>query len=112
MAFCAVLNASIERIAYRPLRNAPRLAPLITAIGMSFILQDVGLNRLGPAPVSVPNILPTGAVFTVGGTAYRWSSLIVALSAIPVLILLVWLVQRTRQGRRCARPHRTRKPLR
>ncbi len=99
MAFCAVLNASIERIAYRPLRNAPRLAPLITAIGMSFILQDVGLNRLGPAPVSVPNILPTGAVFTVGGTAYRWSSLIVALSAIPVLILLVWLVQRTRQGR-------------
>jgi branched-chain amino acid transport system permease protein len=99
MAFCAVLNASIERIAYRPLRNAPRLAPLITAIGMSFILQDVGLNRLGPAPVSVPNILPTGAVFTVGGTAYRWSSLIVALSAIPVLVLLVWLVQRTRQGR-------------
>jgi branched-chain amino acid transport system permease protein len=99
MAFCAALNASIERIAYRPLRNAPRLAPLITAIGMSFILQDVGLNRLGPAPVSVPAILPTGTVFTVGGNAYHWSSLIVALSAIPVLILLVWLVQRTRQGR-------------
>jgi branched-chain amino acid transport system permease protein len=99
MAFCALLNASIERVAYRPLRNAPRLAPLITAIGMSFILQDVGLNRLGPAPVSVPNILPTGAVFTIGGIAYPWSSLIVAVSAIPVLILLVWLVQRTRQGR-------------
>jgi branched-chain amino acid transport system permease protein len=97
--FCAVLNASVERIAYRPLRNAPRLAPLITAIGMSFILQDVGLNRLGPAPVSVPNILPTGTVFTVGGNAYRWNSLIVALSAIPVLLALVWLVQRTRQGR-------------
>jgi branched-chain amino acid transport system permease protein len=97
--FCAVLNASVERIAYRPLRNAPRLAPLITAIGMSFILQDVGLNRLGPAPVSVPNILPTGTVFTVGGNAYRWNSLIVALSSIPVLLLLVWLVQRTRQGR-------------
>jgi branched-chain amino acid transport system permease protein len=99
MAFCAVLNATIERIAYRPLRNAPRLAPLITAIGMSFILQDVGLNRLGPAPVSVPDILPTGAVFTVGGIAYPWSSLIVAVSSIPVLVLLVWLVQRTRQGR-------------
>ncbi len=99
MAFCGLLNASIERIAYRPLRNAPRLAPLITAIGMSFILQDVGLNRLGPAPVSVPDILPTGTVFTIGGNAYHWSSLIVALSAIPVLILLVWLVQRTRHGR-------------
>jgi branched-chain amino acid transport system permease protein len=99
MAFCGLLNATIERVAYRPLRNAPRLAPLITAIGMSFILQDVGLNRLGPAPVSLPNILPTGVVFEIGGNKYRWSSLIVALSTIPVLILLVWLVQRTRQGK-------------
>jgi branched-chain amino acid transport system permease protein len=99
MAFCGLLNAAIERVAYRPLRNAPRLAPLITAIGMSFILQDVGLNRLGPAPVSIPNILPTGVVFEIGGNKYRWSSLIVALSTVPVLILLVWLVQRTRQGK-------------
>jgi branched-chain amino acid transport system permease protein len=99
MAFCGLLNASIERVAYRPLRHAPRLAPLITAIGMSFILQDVGLNRLGPAPVSVPNILPTGVVFEIGDNKYRWSSLIVALSTIPVLILLVWLVQQTRQGK-------------
>src|ERR671934_475788 len=99
MAFCGILNATIERVAYRPLRNAPRLAPLITAIGMSFILQDVGLNRLGPAPVSLPNILPTGVVFEIGGNKYRWASMIVALSAIPVLILLVWLVQRTRQGK-------------
>jgi branched-chain amino acid transport system permease protein len=99
MAFCGILNATIERVAYRPLRNAPRLAPLITAIGMSFILQDVGLNRLGPAPVSLPSILPTGVVFEIGGNKYRWSSLIVALSTIPVLMLLIWLVQRTRQGK-------------
>ena len=99
MAFCGLLNATIERIAYRPLRNAPRLAPLITAIGASFILQDVGLNRLGPAPVSLPNILPQGTVFSVGGNNYHWYSLIVALSTLPVLALLVWLVQRTRQGR-------------
>ena len=99
MAFCGLLNASIERVAYKPLRNAPRLAPLITAIGMSFILQDVGLNRLGPAPVSVPNILPNGIAFEIGGNPYRWSSLIVGLSTLPVLFLLVWLVQRTRQGK-------------
>jgi branched-chain amino acid transport system permease protein len=99
MLFCGVLNATIERLAYRPLRNAPRLAPLITAIGMSFILQNVGLNRLGPAPVSVPNILPQGAVFTIGGNSYRWSSLIVALTTFPILFLLIWLVQRTRQGK-------------
>jgi branched-chain amino acid transport system permease protein len=99
MAFCGTLNITIERLAYRPLRNAPRLAPLITAIGMSFILQNVGLNRLGPAPVSVPNILPTGAVFSIGGHEYRWSSLIVALTTLPILFLLIWLVQRTRQGK-------------
>jgi branched-chain amino acid transport system permease protein len=99
MVFCGVLNVTIERVAYRPLRNAPRLAPLITAIGMSFILQDVGLNRLGPAPVSVPNILPTSAVFSIGGNQYRWSSLIVALTTFPILFLLIWLVQRTRQGK-------------
>ncbi len=99
MAFCGILNASIERVAYRPLRNAPRLAPLITAIGMSFILQDVGLNRLGPAPVSIPNILPSGVAFEIGGNSYRWASMIVALSTVPVLVMLVWLVQRTRQGK-------------
>src|SRR5439155_8137177 len=97
-AFCALLNAAVERIAYRPLRNAPRLAPLITAIGMSFILQDVGLKQLGSAPVSLPNILPTSTVFTIGGNAYGWDHLIVALSCLPVLAILVWLVQRTRRG--------------
>jgi len=99
MLFCGLLNASIERVAYRPLRNAPRLAPLITAIGMSFILQDVGLNRLGPAPVSLPNILPTSTVFSIGGNDYQWDHLIVAVSCLPVLAILVYLVQRTRRGR-------------
>jgi len=99
MLFCGLLNATIERVAYRPLRNAPRLAPLITAIGMSFILQDVGLHQLGPAPVSLPNILPTSTVVSIGGNDYRWDSLIVALSTLPVLAVLVYLVQRTRRGR-------------
>ena len=99
MAFCGLLNATIERVAYRPLRNAPRLAPLITAIGMSFILQNVGLYFLGPAPVSVPSILPDSAVITIGGHAYRWSSLIVALTVVPMLFVLMWLVQKTRQGK-------------
>jgi branched-chain amino acid transport system permease protein len=96
---CASLNATIEAVAYRPLRSAPRLAPLITAIGMSFILQNVGLYFLGPAPVSVPNILSHQAVFTIGGHEYRWYQLIVGLSTLPVLFSLVYLVQRTRQGK-------------
>jgi len=99
MAFCAALNVGIERIAYRPLRHAPRLAPLITAIGMSFILQNVGLNRLGPAPVSLPNILSHNAVFNWHGVTIAWYQLIIGLATLPVLAALMWLVQKTKQGK-------------
>ena len=54
MSVCGVLNAGIERVAYRPLRGAPRLVPLITAIGMSFILQNVASSGRGRVPVSLP----------------------------------------------------------
>jgi branched-chain amino acid transport system permease protein len=100
MAFCGTLNASIELVAYRRLRTAPRLAPLITAIGMSFILQNVGLAWKGPRPVSLPDpTLPRTTVFTIGGVPYTLDKLIVLLITIPVLIGLVYLVQRTRQGK-------------
>ncbi|HEX6700104.1 MAG TPA: branched-chain amino acid ABC transporter permease [Gaiellaceae bacterium] len=99
MIVCACLNATIEFVAYRPLRSAPRLAPLITAIGMSFFLQNVGLRFIGSAPVSVPNILSHKAVFSIGGHEYRWYQLIVGVSTLPVLFGLVYLVQQTRQGK-------------
>jgi branched-chain amino acid transport system permease protein len=99
MLFCGVLNATIEFIAYRPLRGAPRLAPLITAIGMSFILQNVGLAWKGANYVPVPNILPRGDVFHVGDADYQWNKLIVLLVTVPVLVGLVYLVQQTRQGK-------------
>ncbi len=99
MAFCGVLNATVELIAYRRLRNAPRLAPLITAIGASFILQDVGLGWKGANYVQTVSILPTGNVFSVAGVTYTWEKLIVLLVTAPVLLLLVGLVQRTRQGK-------------
>jgi branched-chain amino acid transport system permease protein len=99
MLFCGVLNATIEFIAYRPLRGAPRLAPLITAIGMSFILQNIGLAWKGSNYVPVPNILPRGDVFHVGSADYQWNKLIVLLVTAPVLVGLVYLVQQTRQGK-------------
>jgi branched-chain amino acid transport system permease protein len=96
----ATLNTSIEAIAYRPLRSAPRLAPLITAIGVSFILQNVGLIWKGPAPVNIPNnILPTGTFFSIGGVDFKWNRLIVFAVTLPTLALLVWLVQKTKQGK-------------
>ena len=99
MAFCATINTTIEIVAYRRLRNAPRLAPLITAIGMSFILQNIGLVWKGARPTSVPDILPNGTVFTIGGVPYTWNKFIVLLFTIPVLLALMWLVQRTRHGK-------------
>ena len=53
MAFCGTINVTIERVAYRPLRHAPKLAPLITAIGMSFILQNIGLLWNGEGQVGI-----------------------------------------------------------
>jgi branched-chain amino acid transport system permease protein len=99
MAFCGTLNASIEFVAYRPLRGAPRLAPLITAIGMSFILQNVALAIWGPNYIEVVDVLPHSKVFSIGGVDYQWNKLIVVLITVPVLILLVGLVERTRQGK-------------
>jgi branched-chain amino acid transport system permease protein len=99
MAICGLLNATVEAIAYRPLRHAPRLAPLITAIGMSFILQDVALAWKGPGYVTIPNVLPTGKVFEIGGVEYTWNKLIVVIITVPVLIGLMYLVQHTRQGK-------------
>jgi branched-chain amino acid transport system permease protein len=99
MVFCAVINASIEVVAYRRLRHAPRLAPLITAIGMSFILQNIGLVWKGARPTSVDSILPRGELFTIGGVPYTWDKLIVLLFTVPVLFALIWLVQRTRHGK-------------
>ena len=107
MVACGLMNATIERIAYKPLRGAPRLAPLITAIGASFVVQNIGLaldvtgptlseRRVRPAAQT----LPTGTMFTIGGVKFRWRELIVdGRSSCPWLIGLVWLVQYSRQGK-------------
>jgi branched-chain amino acid transport system permease protein len=100
MFFCGGLNVAIERIAYRPLRNAPKLAPLITAIGMSFLLQNVGAAIWGfnERPLG-GDIFPTNTLFTIGGFPYRAKSLIVVLVTIPVLLALTYLVRSTKQGK-------------
>ena len=99
MLACGAINATIEFVAYRPLRGAPRLAPLITAIGVSFIIQNVGLAWKGPNYITAPDVFPHSNVFSVGGVNYQWNHLIVVIVTVPVLLALLWLVQRTRQGK-------------
>jgi branched-chain amino acid transport system permease protein len=105
MLLMAGLNASIERIAYRPLRRAPTLATLISAIGVSFILQNVGQKLIGPSPVSLPNLLPAdniighGGLFELGSLEIKVSQLFVTAVTLPLLIGLMWFVKNTRQGK-------------
>jgi branched-chain amino acid transport system permease protein len=98
----ATLNASIERVAYKPLRNAPKLAPLISAIGMSFVLQNVGLLLAGPGNKSIENVFGTYnllSAFGITGISINIQQVFVAVVTVPLLIVLTWFVRTTRQGR-------------
>jgi branched-chain amino acid transport system permease protein len=98
MAVCMSLGFVIERVAYRPLRNAPRLAPLITAIGISMALQQLASLIWGRSYISFP------AVFTV--ESWSWGEVIVTslqfiIVVVSLLIMagLMWLIQKTPLGR-------------
>ena len=95
----ALLNATIERVAYKPLRNAPRLAPLITAVGVSFIVQNVSLALYGPSYHNVPDFIPRTDAIEIGGVAIQWNKLAVFAVVIPLLVVLTWFVRSTRQGK-------------
>jgi branched-chain amino acid transport system permease protein len=101
---CALLNVVIERVAYRRLRNAPRLAPLISAIGVSFILVNIGLVWKGASPVNFPNLLPPTDIFrdvlhVNTMVQFRAKDLFVLVLAVPLMIALQQFVQRTRLGK-------------
>jgi branched-chain amino acid transport system permease protein len=100
MVTCALLNVMIERVAYRPLRNAPKLAPLITAVGFSFILQDVGQLWLGGSQQGVPDIIRGQEdVFTLFGVHVAREDLLAIGVAVPLFLLLTWFVNQTRMGK-------------
>jgi branched-chain amino acid transport system permease protein len=94
---CMALGFTIERIAYRPLRRAPRLAALITAIGMSIVLQNVAMLIWGKRYISFPPLLPVTRFEILGATITNLQILIVVLSLL-LMAGLWWLVQRTKLG--------------
>lgn len=112
MAFSALLNRSIDLVAYKHLRNAPRLAPLIAAIGVSFILQNLGIYWKGSNPFTAPELIPfewrTYNVLKEWPILRDWFAdstlrltlmdLFVMAVTVPLLIGLTWFVYRTRLG--------------
>src|SRR5215217_4986735 len=99
MLASGTLNVMIERVAYKPLRNAPKLAPLITAIGMSLILQNVGL-LWRPQPDSVPDLIRSQReVFDIGGVNIVRSDVFAVIITVPLLVGLLWFVGETKYGK-------------
>src|SRR5215213_205583 len=86
MVLCGLINVGIERVAYKPLRNSPRLAVLITAIGMSFILQNLGLVWKGSSQISFPSLISDANILPGDSIVFRWKDLFVILVTIPLLV--------------------------
>jgi branched-chain amino acid transport system permease protein len=98
-AVMGIIGVTIERFAYRPLRNAPRLAPLITAIGVSFILQNIIQIIYGPSPINTPQVIDPNARVEILGVSVGWVNLFVIATALILMVALQLFVSRTRIGR-------------
>ena len=98
IAVCAALNFAIEKLAYRPLRNAPRLAPLITAMGMSLLLQTLAMILWKPNPKPYPLLLPTEPI-DLGGPVISVTQCLILGLTVAILAGLMYLVHGTRLGR-------------
>jgi branched-chain amino acid transport system permease protein len=94
----ATLNFAIEKIAYRPLRNSPKLAPLITAIGMSILLQTIAMIIWKPTNKAYPNLLSTTPI-QVGGAVISPTQVMILSVTAFCLVVLMWLVNYTKLGR-------------
>jgi branched-chain amino acid transport system permease protein len=104
MLLTGLINVTIDRLAYRPLRRSPRLAPLITAIGVSFVIENLAMLWVGPAPVPYPDVFPSVDIL------YEWlgwntkvfvttKDLLVVGATMPLMIVLQYFVTRTGWGR-------------
>ncbi len=98
MVVCALLNFTIEKLAYRPLRNSSRLAPLITAIGMSLLLQTLAMIIWKPNPKSYPSML-SREPFEFAGAVVSVTQVTILATTAVTLAFLMWLVNRTNLGR-------------
>ncbi len=97
--FCGALNVAVDRIVYKPLRTAPKLAPLVSAIGVSFIFMNIGLFWIGPADRSFPELLPGANLLAGEGLQFTAKDLLVLMVVVPLMVALSVLVRSTRLGK-------------
>jgi branched-chain amino acid transport system permease protein len=95
---CATLNFTIEKVAYRPLRTSPRLAPLISAIGMSILLQTLAMIIWKPNYKPYPSMLPS-VPYEIGGAVITLTQIIILATTCIALAILMYIVHRTSLGR-------------
>ena len=95
---CVIVSIIIERVAYRRLRNAPRLAPLITAIGMSILLQTLAMMIWGRNPLPFPQLL-SGEPIAIAGALITPTQILLLVLAAAAMLALALIVERTRLGR-------------
>ncbi|MGA8660183.1 MAG: branched-chain amino acid ABC transporter permease [Chthoniobacterales bacterium] len=98
MASCAVIGVLIEKIAYRPLRDQPRLNVLITAIGVSLFLQNMTQYFFGAQPRAFPQLIPVQPIEGLGGLTVLTTQAAIILSTIVLLISLRFIVMKTKMG--------------
>jgi branched-chain amino acid transport system permease protein len=100
MLASGALNVMIERVAYRPLRSAPKLAPLITAIGFSFILQNVGILWIAGSPRGIPDLIRAQKeLFNIAGVSISQGDVLAIAAAVPLVFLLTTFISQSRLGR-------------
>jgi branched-chain amino acid transport system permease protein len=97
MSFSAALGVAIERVAYKPLRNAGRLAPLISALGVSVFLENGTMNAVGPRPRFFPDLVPTRMI-SVFGLSFSNTQLIILIVAALLMVSLYYLINHTLFG--------------
>lgn len=96
---CTVLGVLVEKVAYKPLRNAPPLAVLITAIGVSYLLQNVALLIFGSAAQSFTSIVKNVAPVTIGGVTISMETIISIVVSVIIMICLNLFINKTKAGK-------------
>lgn len=98
MAFCVAVGLTVEKIAYRPLRGAPRLNVLITAIGVSLLLENLGQVIFGSDPQLFPSLISTKSLLQGDGLVLNNIQVLVVVVSVLLMLVLHWIVRHTKLG--------------